>query len=64
MRERCSRSQAPSRGGNDMGSQRVPVDVGDLKNEDKVKKCPECGGTKIEYHDGEFVCMKCGLVIE
>ena len=35
-----------------------------VKNEDKVRKCPECGSTDIEFDSGEFYCKKCGLVID
>ena len=35
-----------------------------LKSEDKVRKCPECGSTNLEFEGGELYCKKCGLVIE
>lgn len=34
-----------------------------LRNEDKNKKCPECGG-ELVFEGGEVVCKKCGLVAE
>ena len=37
--------------------------LGGVRNEDKPK-CPECGSKKVEYEHGEFICQKCGLVIE
>jgi len=35
-----------------------------VKREDKVKKCPECGSTELEFDNEEMYCKKCGLVIE
>ena len=35
-----------------------------LKREDKVRKCPECGSTELEFDNEEMYCKKCGLVIE
>lgn len=35
-----------------------------LKNEDRERKCPECGSKNLEYDKGELICKKCGLVIE
>ena len=34
-----------------------------LRNEDKLKKCPECNG-ELVFEGGEIVCKKCGLVVE
>jgi predicted Zn-ribbon and HTH transcriptional regulator len=44
-----------------MGDQKS---LGGLKNEDKVRRCPDCKSTDIEYVNEELVCKKCGLVIE
>jgi uncharacterized Zn finger protein (UPF0148 family) len=35
-----------------------------LSNEEKIKKCPECGSTEFEYDGGEVYCKKCGLVMD
>ncbi len=35
-----------------------------IKNEDRLKKCPDCGSKNIEYDHGELYCKKCGFVIE
>jgi len=35
-----------------------------LKNEDRLRKCPECGSKNIDYVKGELYCKKCGFVIE
>ena len=43
-------------------SQKTPKDYGSLNREAK-HKCPECGGP-VEYENGEFICQKCGLVVE
>ena len=32
-------------------------------NQDAMAKCTLCGSTKIETHDNEIVCKKCGYVI-
>ena len=32
-------------------------------NQDAMTKCTLCGSTKIETHDNEIVCKKCGYVI-
>jgi len=44
-------------------SQKGPKDFGSVEAEEK-RKCPDCGSTDVEYEHGEFVCKKCGLVIE
>lgn len=43
--------------------QRAPKDLGSVNAEEK-QKCPDCGSNNVEYEHGEFVCKKCGLVIE
>ena len=35
-----------------------------LKQEDKLKVCPDCGSDDIEYDKGEHFCRKCGLVMD
>ena len=35
-----------------------------LKQEERGKKCPECGSDDIEYQGIELICKKCGLVID
>ncbi|MFH1054069.1 MAG: TFIIB-type zinc ribbon-containing protein [Candidatus Woesearchaeota archaeon] len=40
------------------------IPLGNLKNEDKDKICPECGSEEIEWQHSELVCKRCGLVIE
>lgn len=34
-----------------------------LNREEKVRRCPDCGSTSIDYRQGEEFCKKCGLVI-
>jgi len=34
-----------------------------LNREETVRRCPDCGSTRIEYRSGEEFCTKCGLVI-
>jgi|TARA_Y100000310_G_C20595232_1_gene770163 hypothetical protein len=35
-----------------------------LKQEDKVKTCPDCGSEDLGYDKGENFCKKCGLVLD
>ena len=35
-----------------------------IKNEDKTRKCPDCGSKNLDYEHGELYCKKCGFVIE
>lgn len=35
-----------------------------VKNEDKVKVCPDCKSEDIVYDRGENFCKKCGLVLD
>jgi ribosomal protein S27E len=35
-----------------------------LKHEEKLRVCPDCGSTQIDYDKGENFCKKCGLVID
>lgn len=37
--------------------------VDGLSAEERVKKCPDCGG-EVDLEDGELFCKKCGLVID
>ncbi|MEM5792943.1 MAG: TFIIB-type zinc ribbon-containing protein [Candidatus Aenigmatarchaeota archaeon] len=29
-----------------------------------MKRCPECGSTKLHYTEEGLVCRECGLVLE
>jgi len=35
-----------------------------LKGQDMKKVCPECGSDKIDHEKGEYICKKCGLVLD
>ena len=35
-----------------------------VKNEDKVKVCPDCGSKDLDFDKGENFCKRCGLVLE
>lgn len=35
-----------------------------IKNEDRIKKCPDCGSKDLDYKNEELYCKKCGFVIE
>jgi membrane protease subunit (stomatin/prohibitin family) len=39
-------------------------DLGSLKQEGKLRKCPECGCEDIGYENGELYCKKCGYVLD
>jgi len=35
-----------------------------LKQEEKIKKCPDCGSEDLGFSEGERFCKKCGLVLD
>lgn len=35
-----------------------------LEDEDKVRKCPDCGSEEIDLENEERFCKKCGLVLD
>lgn len=35
-----------------------------LKQEERCKKCPDCGSGDLEYQGSELICRKCGFVVE
>lgn len=35
----------------------------EVVNEEKQKKCPECGSEEVVYEKGEVYCKKCGFVL-
>jgi len=35
-----------------------------VKQEDRKRKCPDCGSEDIGYDNGELFCKKCGLVLD
>ncbi|MEM4268006.1 MAG: hypothetical protein QXK37_04215, partial [Candidatus Woesearchaeota archaeon] len=42
----------------------VEKSLQELQQEDKARKCPDCGSTNIDVEGEELYCRKCGLVFE